>query len=147
MQKIGFSEAVEGIVATDNRYAPEAYCFLRDALDFTLKLRKKSTKDEAARHVSGQELTEGVRQFALKEFGPMALTVFEYWGIRKTDDMGEIVFNLINVGIFGKSEYDNIDDFKNGYDFHETFVKPFLPPEETAVPAKKTNTQTVEKLR
>lgn len=147
MQKVGFSEAVESIVTIDNRYDADAYSFVRDALDFTLKLRKKNAKDETARHVSGQELLEGVRQFALKEFGPMTLTVFEYWRIGKTDDIGEIVFNLINVGIFGKNDRDNIDDFKNGYDFHEAFVKPFLPPETTGRKIKKTETQSVEKLR
>jgi uncharacterized repeat protein (TIGR04138 family) len=147
MQKIGFSESVETIVEIDNRYDPDAYGFVRDALDFTLKLRKKNAKEETARHVSGQELLEGVRQFALRDFGPMTLTVFEYWGIGKTDDIGEIVFNLINVGIFGKNERDNIDDFKNGYDFREAFVKPFLPPDEAKRQIEKTDTQPIEKSR
>jgi uncharacterized repeat protein (TIGR04138 family) len=137
MQKKGFTEAVESIVAHDPRYDREAYAFVRDALDFTIKLRKKSSKDEAQRHVSGQELLEGVRQFALKEFGPMVTTVFGYWGVAKCEDVGQIVFNLINEKIFGKSDHDTIEDFKTGFDFHEAFVEPFLPPQAASRPGKK----------
>jgi uncharacterized repeat protein (TIGR04138 family) len=135
MQKIGFSEAVDNITARDNRYDSEAYAFVRDALDYTIKLRKKNSKDEEQRHVSGQELLEGVRQYALKEFGPMVVTVLSYWGIHKCEDVGEIVFNLINEGIFGKSDHDCIGDFKNGFSFKEAFVEPFLPP-QPAIPQK-----------
>ena len=72
MQKIGFAEALDSIVATDPRYQREAYIFLRDALDFTTKQQKK-IKGAAVRHVAGPELLEGVRQYALKEFGPMVI--------------------------------------------------------------------------
>lgn len=141
MKKIGFSEAVAKIMARDNRYDAEAYSFVRDALDFTIKLRRKGggrDDDRAGReitegarqasNVSGQELLQGIRQYALKEFGPMVMTVLAYWGIHKCDDVGEIVFNLIGEGIFGKSEHDSINDFKNGFDFKEAFVAPFVPP-------------------
>jgi uncharacterized repeat protein (TIGR04138 family) len=128
MQKIGFSEAIVRITARDKRYDGEAYAFVRDALDYTIKLRKKNSRDEAQRHVSGRELLEGVRQHALKEFGPMVMNVLSYWGIHRCEDIGEIVFNLISVGIFGKSEHDTIGDFKNGFDFTEAFVTPYLPP-------------------
>jgi uncharacterized repeat protein (TIGR04138 family) len=77
--------------------------------------------------VAGPELLEGVRLYALKEFGPMALTVFSYWGIEHCEDIGHMVFNLIGAGIFGKTEDDSIEDFKNVFDFHEAFVKPFEP--------------------
>jgi uncharacterized repeat protein (TIGR04138 family) len=126
MQKIGFAEALDAIVASDPRYQREAYVFLRDALDFTTKQQKK-LKGTSVRHVAGPELLEGVRQYALKEFGPMVLTVFENWGIRRTADVGNMVFNLIDAGIFGKTEEDSIEDFKDVYDFEEAFVKPFAP--------------------
>jgi uncharacterized repeat protein (TIGR04138 family) len=126
MQKIGFAEALDSIVTSDPRYQREAYIFLRDALDFTTKQQKKA-KGTTVRHVSGPELLEGVRQYALKEFGPMVITVFESWGIRATEDVGHMVFNLINAGIFGKTDEDSIEDFKNIYDFQEAFVKPFAP--------------------
>jgi uncharacterized repeat protein (TIGR04138 family) len=126
MQKIGFAEALDSIVASDPRYQRDAYVFLRDALDYTTKQQKK-TKGASVRHVAGPELLEGVRQYALKEFGPMVVTVISYWGIRSTEDIGHMVFNLIGAGIFGKTEEDSIEDFKNVFDFHEAFVKPFEP--------------------
>ena len=131
MQKIGFSEALDSIVASDPRYVRDAYVFLRDALDFTTKQQKK-IKGTTVRHVSGPELLEGVRQYALKEFGPMVMTVFAYWGLYACEDIGHMVFNLIGAGIFGKTDEDSIEDFKTVYEFHDAFVKPFAPPEAPA---------------
>ena len=133
MQKIGFAEALDSIVASDPRYERDAYVFVRDALDFTTKQQKKA-KGTSIRHVSGPELLEGVRQYALKEFGPMVMTVFDNWGIHSCEDVGNTVFNLISAGIFGKTEEDAIEDFKNVYDFKEAFVKPFAPAK--SAPAK-----------
>jgi uncharacterized repeat protein (TIGR04138 family) len=126
MQKIGFAEALDSIVGHDKRYGRDAYIFLRDALDFTTKQQKKA-KGTNVRHVAGPELLDGVRQYALKEFGPMVLTVFNSWGIHRTEDIGHMVFNLIDAGIFGKTEEDSIEDFMNVYDFDEAFAKPFAP--------------------
>jgi len=126
MPKLGFSEALDQVVAADPKFDREAYLFLRDALDFTIKSRKKQ-KSDLSRHVSGQELLEGVRLYAIQEFGPMVPTVFETWNIQKCGDVGEMVFNLIKGGIFDKTENDSINDFADAYDFHEAFVKPFLP--------------------
>ena len=126
MQKIGFAEALDSIVASDPRYQRDAYVFLRDALDFTTKQQKK-VKGATVRHVSGPELLGGVRQYALKEFGPLVMTVFDNWGIHSCEDIGNMVFNLIGAGIFGKTEEDSIEDFKNVYDFEEAYVRPFAP--------------------
>ena len=126
MQKIGFTEALDSILVADPHYQRDAYIFLRDALDYTTKQQKK-IKGATVRHVAGPELLEGVRQYALKEFGPMALSVFSFWGIHRCEDIGHMVFNLIGAGIFGKTEEDSMEDFKEVYDFHEAFVKPFEP--------------------
>ena len=126
MQKIGFTEALDSIVANDPRYQRDAYIFLRDALDYTTKQQKK-IRGATVRHVAGPELLEGVRQYALKEFGPMVISVFSFWGVRSCEDVGHMVFNLIGAGIFGKTEEDSMEDFKAVYDFHDAFVKPFLP--------------------
>ncbi len=126
MQKIGFAEALDSIVATDPRYHRDAYVFLRDSLDYTTKQQKKA-KGATIKHVAGPELLEGVRQYALKEFGPMALSVFSHWGIKRCEDIGHMVFNLINAGIFGKTEQDSMEDFKTVYDFHNAFETPFQP--------------------
>jgi len=137
MQKIGFAEALESLVAHDPRYQRDGYIFLRDALDFTTKQQKK-IKGVSVRHVTGPELLDGVRQHALKEFGPMVMTVFDSWGIRSCEDIGHMVFNLIGAGVFGKTEQDSIQDFKNVYDFKEAFVTPFEPakPEVVKQPAQ-----------
>jgi uncharacterized repeat protein (TIGR04138 family) len=131
MQKIGFAEALDTIVTGDPRYQREAYIFLRDALDYTTKQQKKA-RGTTVRHVAGPELLEGVRQYALKEFGPMVVTVFESWGIRSCEDIGHMVFNLIDAGVFGKTEEDSMEDFKAVYDFQEAFVKPFAPEKPAA---------------
>ena len=126
MQEINFDEAVELILAKDSRYTREAYLFVREALDFTQKLVGKESRG-AIRHVSGQELLNGIRQFALQQFGPMAMTVFEEWGIHHCRDFGEIVFNMVEIGLLAKTEKDSRDDFQNGYDFTDAFRKPFWP--------------------
>ena len=133
MQKRDFDEAVEAITATDPRYHPDAYALVRDSLDFTLK--HGAEDGSHGRHVSGPELLEGFRRFSLREFGPMAPTVFEEWGITCCRDVGEIVFNLIKEGIFGKTETDTIDDFSDLYEFEEAFVNPFLPGAKLAAAA------------
>ena len=124
-----FSEVVELIVREDPRYPKPAYYFVRKALDHTLKgLKKKPTGEKGhGHHVSGKELLEGIRDYALKQFGPMSYTLFEKWQLNQTSDFGEIVFNLVEYGIFGKTEHDDIEDFKGVYDFREAFLKPFMP--------------------
>jgi uncharacterized repeat protein (TIGR04138 family) len=71
---------------------------------------------------------EAFRVHGLKEFGPMALTVLEYWGVRSCEDVGQMVFNLVNAGVFGKTDADTLDSFRNVYDFHDAFSAPFRPP-------------------
>jgi len=127
MQAIGFQEAVEKILAEDKRYQAEAYSFLRDALETTLKRRKKATRKDPSAHVSGAELLEGFRIHALQECGPMTVTVLEYWGVKTCEDIGQMVFNLVNAGVFGKTDEDTLESFRRGYDFQDAFVKPFRP--------------------
>ncbi len=126
MQKLNFSEALELILTVDRRYAADAYQFVREGLDHTLKMLKKQGRT-SMRHVRGQELLEGLRQYAIEQFGPLAKTVLEYWGVRRCEDFGEIVFNMVDSGILGKSDEDTRADFKGGYDFEEAFIRPFQP--------------------
>ena len=108
-------KTMEEIVENDKRYNAEAYNFVMEALHFTVK------KLDKPRHVSGQELLEGTREYALEQFGVMTRTLFEHWGVRRTEDFGEIVFNMVEAGLMGKTSTDSKDDFKNGYDFSESF--------------------------
>lgn len=126
MRKIGFAEAVLQIVAEDGRYQAEAYQFVREGLDFTVKMFNKPSAGPA-RHVTGRELLEGIRSYALQEYGPMGLRVLNHWGLHTTEDVGEIVFNLVSKGVLGKTDEDRREDFANGYDFTEAFRAPFLP--------------------
>lgn len=129
MQRIDFEDALERVVAKDPRYAADAYRFLQVALTDAVSLQRKETRGED-RHVSGAELLEAFRKRALKEYGPMVMTVFEEWGIACCEDVGELVFNLIEIGAFGKSERDRREDFVGVYDFNDVFVVPFLPASE-----------------
>jgi len=131
MQEINFDEAVESILARDPRYAREAYNFVREALDFTQKLIVKENRSQI-RHVSGQELLDGIRQFALQQFGPMAVTVLEEWGIRNCRDFGDIVFNMVETSLLAKTDRDSRNDFQSGYDFTDAFRKPFWPSQRSS---------------
>ena len=126
MRKITFEEAVVQILKEDPRYAPEAYHFIRETLDFTTRSLKKPSEGPG-RHVSAAELLEGIRQYALKEYGPMAMTVLNAWGIRQCADFGQIVFNLVNKEFLGKTDEDSVRDFDHGYDFATAFRTPFAP--------------------
>ena len=134
MQEVKFEEALEQIFAADPRYHREAYAFVREALDFTQKIAGKETSGKI-RHVSGQELLGGIRQFALTQFGPMTATVFEEWGITKCEDFGNIVFNMVETRLLAKTENDSCADFQGGYNFDDAFRKPFLPASKIAVKA------------
>lgn len=126
MQAPNFDEILERIVTNDPRYQRDGYFFLREALDHTQKMVGKAKKGEI-RHVSGQELLEGIRDYALSQFGPMTLTVLAEWGIRSCEDFGEMVFNMVENSLLAKTEKDSRDDFKGGYNFEDAFRKPFLP--------------------
>ncbi len=123
---VEFSQAVAASVESDPRYAAEAYHFLRVVLGEALEVARRDG-DGGDRHVSGPELLDAFRQLALRQFGPMAITVLEEWGIRRCEDVGEIVFNLIESGAFGRSDTDRREDFAGGYDFADAFVAPYLP--------------------
>ena len=126
MQPHEFEDVLAQLVRDDPRYPAVAYGFLRQGLDRAVKLYSKPDHGPG-RHVTGQELLEALRQCALQEFGPMAATVLRDWGIRQTEDFGEMVFNLVNRGLLGKTDQDKKEDFAGGYDFEEAFSAPFLP--------------------
>jgi len=138
MQTQSFEDAVEQIVAKDPRYEREAYFFVREALDHTQRMIGKAPKKHEIRHVSGQELLNGIREYALQQFGPMTLTVLEAWGVKCCEDFGELVFNMVETRLLARTERDSRDDFKNGYDFQETFRKPYLPSRKISVPIAET---------
>lgn len=114
-EKKDFFQVIDEICAEDTRYKPDSYEFVMQGLYFTQKKLKKDS------HISGRELLDGLRKLAVEEYGPMARTVLQHWGIRGTQDFGNIVFNMINKKILSKTEEDSIDDFKDIYDFESAF--------------------------
>ena len=129
MQDLDFDEVITLICKEDNRFHRNAYSFVRQGLDYTVKELKKSDSSRAGKslHVTGMELLMGMRAFALHQFGPMARTVLGEWGVTRCSDFGDIVFNLIEYSVFSKTENDRREDFKEVYTFEEAFDKPFLP--------------------
>ena len=98
-------------------YHDTAYLFLLAALHYTIERRHE------ARHISGRELAEGCRDLAIERFGLMARSVLEYWGIRSTRDLGEIVFALVECGVLVKQDGDCVSDFEGVFCFNEAFER------------------------
>ncbi len=121
----------------DKRYRLEAYQFLFDALDKTVRTAGLDEESEASRHVSGHELLDGMREHATRLFGPLAAQVWRTWGVQSTMDWGHIVFNLVDNELLRRQDSDTIDDFREGYNFDDVFkraYRPALPAELGAYP-------------
>lgn len=118
------------LVERDPRYTYEAYEFVFAALNFTQKMLNRVPRDEEGEpgpeyHVSGPELLQGIRALALQEFGRMARVVFKMWGVNRTDDFGEIIFNLVTENLMSKTEQDCRDDFHDVYNLDQALVEDF----------------------
>lgn len=97
------------------QYQETVYLFVLSALHHVIEQLPE------ARHITGPELAEGVRDLAKARFGPMARTVLEHWGVHATEDVGQIVFALVEAGILIKQDEDELRDFVGVYDFDEAF--------------------------
>ena len=105
----------------DGRYPPEAYEFLHHGLEHATSKAFGGSAPDEPRHVSGQQLCEGLRELALERWGLLARTVLGQWNIHRTRDFGEMVFFLIEQGLMGRQESDVIEDFDSVYDFDQAF--------------------------
>lgn len=127
-------ERLLNVVRKDPRFQAEAYHFVFEALDYTVRKLYGDDDPEGrprpGQHVTGQHLLDGIRDYALETFGCMAATVFEAWGVRRGEDFGEIVFNLVEHDLMGRQDSDSKRDFAGGYGgrpFDEVFaVRPRL---------------------
>lgn len=122
--------SLEDVVRRDSRFAYEAYEFVFAALAHSQRMLGKPAQDgelgpEGSHHVSGPELLDGVRDLALREFGLMARTVFRMWGVNRTGDFGDIVFNLIEANLMSRTEHDSRADFADIYDLDEALVESY----------------------
>ena len=116
--ELNLIQIIEEVAKKDPRYPEDAYFFILRGLNFTVARLDKP------RHVTGQELSDGMRFYAVEQFGPMAREVLKHWGITRTEDFGNIVFNLIEAKLLAKTESDSRDDFKGVYDFKKAFSRP-----------------------
>ena len=110
---------IDSITRRDDRYRAHAYSFVIAAVEYTIGLLP------FPRHISAVELLEGIRRYALEEFGPMAKQVFNHWGVASTDDFGNIVYSLIDQGLLSKTEEDRLEDFSGVYDFEKVFEEDY----------------------
>jgi uncharacterized repeat protein (TIGR04138 family) len=143
------SHSIVELLRQDKRYRFEAYVFVFEALNFAQNVLELGTPCESEplpvampdepeekgpeRHVSGQQFCEAIRRFAIDQYGYMAKTVLNSWGLYTTGDFGEIVFNLIRIGRMRKTRQDRREDFDDVYDFETAFRQDFriTPPEPT----------------
>jgi len=121
------------LLRRDDRYRLDAYLFVFEALRHAQERLGMGTEyysgdmedDEPERHVTGQELCEAMRKYAHEQYGYMAKTVLNHWGICTTGDFGEIVFNLIKIEQMRKTPHDRREDFDDVFDFDEGFQHSF----------------------
>ena len=126
MQNADSNQILDKIIVQDPRFHREAYLFVREGIDHAQRQISKANKG-AMRHLTGQELLVALKEYGLAQFGPLTATVLEEWGVKKSEDFGIIVFNMVDHGLLSKTDEDRLEHFKDGYDFDEVFRKPFLP--------------------
>jgi uncharacterized repeat protein (TIGR04138 family) len=134
------ANALAELLREDKRYQKSAYLFVFDALNYAhsaLGMGGQSSEaggersESVERHLTGQQLCEAIRLYALDQYGYMAKVVLNSWGVLTTGDFGEIVFNLIRVGLMRKTSDDRREDFENVFDFETGLRQSFeiTPPE------------------
>ena len=109
-------DKIQKLIDRRSGYKFEAYSFVLAALHYTMISLPNP------RHITGQEFCDGIRRYAIDQYGPLARTVLEYWGVHETVDFGKIVFALVEVGLMRKTEEDTLDDFRGVYDFESAFL-------------------------
>jgi len=123
---------LEKLQSLSGPYPAAAFQFLRDGLEFTVQ-RVHADGSEPDRHVSGRQLCFGLRDFAIRQYGLLAIDVLESWNLHRTDDFGRMVFALIELGVLAKSDDDTLDDFRGVFDFEEAFTDAAVRSELSAV--------------
>ena len=130
-----FVEIVEKILRNDLRYPAAAYEFINDSVRFTIRKLQRDTRSRRERHVCGAELIQGVADYAVQEFGPLAWNVLEEWGLVCGSAIGDVVFNMIRSGLLTASENDSREDFNCVPD-----LRKILPAQKRTAGKKKSGT-------
>ena len=124
ISNIEMLKKITDLAEMDGRYRKEAFMFILASLEYTLSKLKKR------RHLSGQEFSKGIAEYAREQYGYLAKTVLNNWGITRTIDYGEIVYILIDFGLMSKTEDDKKEDFCDVYDFNDEFAWKKTKPKE-----------------
>ncbi len=119
---------LDELVEREPRYHRDAYIFVLEAITFT------QAKFVEPRHVSGQQLLDGIREYAREIYGPTACMVFEHWGATETLDFGRMVYALIETGQVSKQPEDSLEDFREYYDFKKVFEEQYKYIDESSSP-------------
>lgn len=120
MTDLQFAEEIlDQLQERNPRFHAKAYFFVLAALHSVIQGL------DAPRHITGRELTVGVRDLALERYGPMARSVLAHWGIHATEDVGCVVFAMVEQGILVKQEEDRLEDFADVFDFEEVFERKY----------------------
>jgi uncharacterized repeat protein (TIGR04138 family) len=122
-------KTLEQVVEEYGRYPVDAFEFVRHGLNFTVQRIHGDTKNKPERecHVSGRQLSEGLRDYAVMRYGVMAATVLRHWGVRRTSDFGKIVYAMVESRLMQKTEQDSLRDFEGVFDFDKAFEPPVRP--------------------
>jgi uncharacterized repeat protein (TIGR04138 family) len=121
-QNLAERDILQRVAADVGVYPIEAYEFVQRGLAYTVKqLHGSAALSGKTRHVTGQQLCEGLRQYALDQWGMLARMVLRRWNITSTVDFGRIVFSLVEYRVMATTEEDTIDDFRGVYEFSRAF--------------------------
>ena len=113
-------DSIADIINMDSRYKLDAYSFVMLVID------KIQESLEVQRHISGEDVLKGIKSVASERYGPMAKEVLNSWGVYKTEDIGNIVFSLVEAGLLAKTEKDSIEDFVERFDFKKVFEEDYF---------------------
>ena len=125
MSALTLESKIEELVEVEPRYAPEAYHFVFEALDYVTE--DPGFRRRNSRHITVEQLLDGIRRMALEQFGPLARCVFESWGVYTTEDFGKVVFCMVEHDLLNQSEQDQREDFIEVYNFREVFEESYRP--------------------
>jgi uncharacterized repeat protein (TIGR04138 family) len=122
-------KTLEQVVEECGRYPMEAFDFVRHGLNYTVSRIHGDTskKEEAECHVTGKQLSQGLRDYAVRRYGVMARPVLEHWGIHRTGDFGRIVYAMVENKLMQKTDQDDVRDFEGVFDFDDAFEAPQRP--------------------
>ncbi len=123
-------QAMRKLLRDDSRFKIEAYQFIRESLQYAhehmdIIAPGDASDPDAPRHVTGQQLCEACRLYAIEQYGFLAKMVLANWGISETGDFGELVYNLIRIEQMRKSDTDRREDFDDVYNFETAFEPKF----------------------